>query len=234
MKRVEISGGYQFACRRIGSGFPVVFCSSVGSAGSNWYETIEHVKEPITGLLYNRARILPSDPRPEPKTLGYRQRADELGRLLDALDFPRPAINVGHSIGALYGRLFASQNPDQVAGFVLVDSSLEGQRPFPGGRLINDGLEPPDTELGARELQGLTPPLVPAAVVSQRPGNWEEQIYHYPPGSAELWSANQRRLVAMLGAEHYVSTHSGHNLPDEDPELVAEAIDGIVRQTREV
>jgi pimeloyl-ACP methyl ester carboxylesterase len=47
----------------------------------------------------------------------------ELKALLDATGEPGPYIHVGHSLGGIYGRVFAAEFPDDVVGLGLVDAS---------------------------------------------------------------------------------------------------------------
>jgi pimeloyl-ACP methyl ester carboxylesterase len=206
----------------------------MGGHGSVWYETLEYVAEPVEALVYNRAGIGASDLRPEPKTLGYLARAEELGRLVDAIGFATPAVFVGHSIGGLIVRLFASMRPTDVAGLVLVECSLDGLRLLPTDTTTQeDGAELLDAALGERELLCCEAPDVPAAVVSRRPGVWPDQVYYDTPGTTERWTANQWRLVDELHAEHYVSEFAGHMITEEDPQLIARAVDEVVRKARD-
>jgi pimeloyl-ACP methyl ester carboxylesterase len=59
--------------------------------------------------------------------------ADELHDLLEAAGVPGPYLPlVGHSIGGIIGRQFASRYPGDVCGLVRIDSSHEGQLRRPG------------------------------------------------------------------------------------------------------
>jgi pimeloyl-ACP methyl ester carboxylesterase len=64
-----------------------------------------------------------SDPVPMPRTA--RDIADDLHTLLQAASIPGPYVLVGHSLGGLIVRLYASIYPDEVGGLVLVDASQE-------------------------------------------------------------------------------------------------------------
>ena len=68
---------------------------------------------------------------------------------------------------------------------------------------------------------------VPAVVVTRQPGNWPDQRYLDEPGLEERWQGNQRRLAAELDAEQLWSVAGGHLLTQEDPELVARAVDRV-------
>src|SRR5690606_11979236 len=69
---------------------------------------------------YDRAGYGWSDAGPLPRT--GRQITDELHRLLLAAGEDPPYILVGHSLGGLYARLYATRFRSEVAGLVLVDS----------------------------------------------------------------------------------------------------------------
>jgi pimeloyl-ACP methyl ester carboxylesterase len=159
--RIDVDG-YHLAYRRGGAdtGTPVIFISSLGTPGSDWFETIEHVGEPIEWLVYNRASIGSSDQRPEPATHGYRVRTDELAQLVNTLGFPTPAVIVGHSIGALIARDLATTQPVMVMvmvmGLVLVESSFDGLTPTPTDEpfQIYDGQELLDAERRSPPARG--------------------------------------------------------------------------------
>ena len=65
--------------------------------------------------------------------------------------------------------------------------------------------------------------------VDQRPGSWPDK----DPEFAQLWHANQKHLVALYGARHILSEAGGHLLTEEDPALIAHAVDWVVRRARE-
>lgn len=67
-----------------------------------------------------------SEPVPQPRTI--RDIVDDLHAVLEAYDVPGPYVLVGHSMGGLSMRLFASTYPDRVVGIVLVDATPEGAR----------------------------------------------------------------------------------------------------------
>ena len=75
--------------------------------------------------IYDRAGLGWSDPGPGPQT--GRQIAFEPHTLLQRAGIKGPFVLVGHSLGGLYVRLYASQYPEDVAGVVLVDSVHEDQ-----------------------------------------------------------------------------------------------------------
>ena len=70
---------------------------------------------------YDRAGIMWSEPGAEPRDA--HRVADELNALLEASAESPPYVMVGHSLGGLFQRVYDSRHPDEVAGFVFVDSS---------------------------------------------------------------------------------------------------------------
>jgi pimeloyl-ACP methyl ester carboxylesterase len=70
-------------------------------------------------------RFVPSrsDPAPMPRTA--RDIVGDLHLLLRAASVPGSYVLVGHSLGGLTVRLYASLYPDEVGGLVLVDASQE-------------------------------------------------------------------------------------------------------------
>lgn len=65
-----------------------------------------------------------SDPAPQPRTTA--DAVADLHALLTAAQVPGPYVLVGHSLGGLVVRLYASTYPDEVVGLVLVDALPEG------------------------------------------------------------------------------------------------------------
>jgi pimeloyl-ACP methyl ester carboxylesterase len=239
VNRVDV-GGYTLGYRRWSAGYPVVFVSALGTRGSDWAATVYHMTEPVDAFTYNRAGIGGSDARPDRGPHGPRALADELQQILTALDVPRPAVFVGHSVGAHVVRVYAADHPGEVSGIVLVDPSFDDLVLLPGDDQVwsDGGLDTRstliDAQLCAAELRDAPPlPRVPAAVVSRTSGRWYEPHLCDTPGLTERWDANQRRLAQLLGARHYTSVDSDHLITEEDPELVAQAVDEVVRQVRE-
>lgn len=66
-----------------------------------------------------------SDPAMTPRT--GQDVVTDLHALLEAADVPGPYVLVGHSLGGIFVRQYASAHPDEVVGLVLVDPSHEDQ-----------------------------------------------------------------------------------------------------------
>ncbi len=130
--RVDIGGGTALHLLAMGEGEPlVVLDAALGGTSLSWTRIQPEIAARTGVLAYDRAGFGWSDPSPFPRTAEL--MADELSRLLSRCTDTRPFVLVGHSYGALVAQLYASLNPDQVAGLVLVDPALpeEWSEPSP-------------------------------------------------------------------------------------------------------
>jgi pimeloyl-ACP methyl ester carboxylesterase len=119
-------GPHDIDINRYGDGTPtVVILPGYGCAASEWQPMAAEIAETTSVLTYDRPPYGSTGPARDDRTPD--QIAAELAALLDALAIDEPVVLVGHSAGGRYARRFAAQQPDRVAGMVLVDSSHEGQ-----------------------------------------------------------------------------------------------------------
>jgi pimeloyl-ACP methyl ester carboxylesterase len=204
--------------------------------------------EQAASFLYSR-----SDPVPMPRTA--RDIADDLHTLLQAASIPGPYVLVGHSLGGLIVRLYASIYPDEVGGLVLVDASQEDTEaqvravltPAQWERLEQlqqAALERyPDYELvdfaassvQMRQARTDTPlrPM-PLAVLSR--GNSDDAPFPDWPVEAfePMWRALQDDLARLVpNARLTIARQSGHYIQQEQPALVIEAIRQVVMGIQE-
>lgn len=233
-KKVDV-GGYRLHFVQKGDGRPtVVFDSGLGDTHEVWKEVWPAVARRHRVFLYDRAGLGRSEPAPGPRTSD--RMADELHRLLQRAKARPPYILVGHSLGGLNVRLYASRHPAEVAGLVLVDATPVG---FPVW-FENSGV--PRTKMGtllsvspgaarlefeslqesAEQVRGAPPPEgIPVIVVSSaRPEETES--------FRETWRKMQHEMARRLGAsQHRVSDSADHYIQYGAPELIIEAIDRI-------
>lgn len=112
--------------RCAGEGAPTVLLE--GGYGANslaWGKVKAAVGERYRVCSYDRAGAGFSDPGPLPRDGASIAR--DLDEALRAANIAGPFVLVGHSAGALYMRLFSNLRPDEIAGMVLADPSVEHQ-----------------------------------------------------------------------------------------------------------
>lgn len=106
-----------------GEGSPTVILEAGRSVGGSqdWTEVQPGIAEVTRVCSYDRAGILWSEPREEPRDA--HRIVDELHGLLQAAGERPPWVMVGHSLGGLLIRVYDQRHPGEAAGFVLVDAS---------------------------------------------------------------------------------------------------------------
>lgn len=145
-------GGFRLNIHCAGAGEPaVILDSGLGIPAMGW-DLVQPGVEKFTRVCsYDRAGYGWSDPGRLPRT--SRQIAQELHVLLENAGPPPPYILVGHSFGGFNVRVFNSLYPNEVAGIVLVDPSLEdASEPTDAAAAKRDNAE---TLLFARVYPGL-------------------------------------------------------------------------------
>jgi len=107
----------------MGRGSPtVVLEAGLDIDGSQtWAPVQSRIAETTRVCSYDRAGILWSEPRAEPRDAN--RIADELHGVLQAAGGAPPYVQVGHSLGGLLVRVYTQRFPAEVAGVVLVDAS---------------------------------------------------------------------------------------------------------------
>jgi pimeloyl-ACP methyl ester carboxylesterase len=119
-------GGYRLRIEREGKGSPtVVMDAGLCQVMKTWDRVVPEIAKFAQVVVYDRAGLGGSDLGPRPRT--SQQNVNELHALLSNAGIPGPYVLVGHSVGGLNVRLFASQYPAEVAGVVLIDASYEEQ-----------------------------------------------------------------------------------------------------------
>ena len=107
----------------VGEGTPtVVFEADLDQYGSlSWKSVQGEIGKYTRACSYDRAGIMWSEPGPRPRD--GETIAAELKAVLENAGEEGPYLLVGHAFGGAYIRIFAGQNPDDVCGMVLVESS---------------------------------------------------------------------------------------------------------------
>jgi pimeloyl-ACP methyl ester carboxylesterase len=195
-----------------------------------------------------------SDPAPFPRTA--RDFVADLHALLRAAHIPGPYVLAGHSNSGLFSLLYASTHPRQVAGLVLIDAvhpatikrRLAMLKPLVSPeewealrqamitvlpRLIDpEGIDIWTSERQTRKALRRSP-LRPMPLVVLAHGHPDDPPPPFVEHEERLWRQLQRELAQLVpGGRLVVATESGHNIQDEQPELVLDAIRDVVLAVR--
>jgi pimeloyl-ACP methyl ester carboxylesterase len=124
----------RLVCEGPRSDAPTIWLEAGAFGGAADFAAIQQklTERDLRSCAYDRAGMGYSDPGPRPRD-GHAIVGD-LEKLIAASGEPGPFVLVGHSMAGLYIRLFAAQNPDRVAGLVLLDAALPEMIEAPGAR----------------------------------------------------------------------------------------------------
>jgi len=154
----------------VGTGSPtVVFESDLDQYGSLSWDSVQgEIGKYTRACSYDRAGIMWSEPGPRPRD-GETIAAD-LKTVLEKAGEEGPYILVGHAFGGAYIRIFAGQNPEDVCGMVLVESS----HPEMLTRYEQLGVSP---EIPDKNIR----PLILFLSHMGSPGRYKGNEYNLPP-----------------------------------------------------
>jgi pimeloyl-ACP methyl ester carboxylesterase len=248
---VDIGGRRLYlSCR--GTGGPtVVLESAEGDAAAPWFGVESAVAGFARVCSYERANTLAgaSDQAPAPRTAA--DAVADLHALLAAADVPGPYVLVGHTLGGLFARLYASLHPAQVAGLVLVDSSHEEQDARMEALLPAEvwselqervaqttPLEPLDVTASyaqMRAARAATPlrPMPLVVIADIRPPDPSAFPSHWPLNAIvqELFEL-QVDLAGLVPGAELITTGAGNYVHQVEPELVVDSIRRVVGAVR--
>jgi pimeloyl-ACP methyl ester carboxylesterase len=198
-----------------------------------------------------------SDPITQPRTTP--EVVADLHALLQAADIPGPYVLAAHSLGGLFARLYASTYPDEVVGLVLVDAYSERlESLLPPDRWaalvrLNQGFGTDEVvpipgygdveTLGwgadnavVREATVASPlrPMPLAVLAHGKPFAVPEDAQGFTSRSLEafLRAANEDLATLVPNARFFVASDSGHDIHQDQPALVTEAIRQVVAGVR--
>ncbi|HZF29681.1 MAG TPA: alpha/beta hydrolase [Gammaproteobacteria bacterium] len=218
-----------------GDGGPtVVFESGWGEPLETWGKVQPAVSRFARTVAYDRAGYGLSDAGPPPRD--GRKIATELRCALVAAGAAPPYVLVGASLGGPFVRVFAGLYPGDVASLVLVDPTNDAEG-------LERGDDPelaalPDTIAQARS--SAVPAGVPVVLIDA-PGPAE-----LPFATAEIRESRALRreeraaesrayeawLAGVPGGRLLSTERSGHNVAQEQPSLVIDAIRQVVAEGR--
>lgn len=240
-------GGYGVQVSTLGTGpYTVIFESGFGRDLNVWRNVAPAIAKSNKVVTYSRAGHGRSEARPGTPSLA--SRTDQLEQLVATAGLTPPFILVGHSYGGFLIRSYAARHPGQVAGMVFVDPSDEHQNQElrkldPAGvdsdtRLLAQFMPPKlQPELGqvqaildSGKLDLVGPlPDVPVAVLTSVQRRAKPELFLETPAAVEVWrDLHARFFRTFTSGAHVVAPHSGHNIHQEEPQLVIDAVEQVI------
>lgn len=251
-------GGYRVHLNCVGSAGPTVMI--VGSSYSfDWTLVQGPISTFARVCTYDPSGSVWSDPGPETTC---DSRVTEIHRVLHRGGIDDPVVLVGHSIGAVWARMYADRYPEEVQGVVLSDhagryrmavpSAVPSAVPFNGARVMPSQDEsllklPAATQAVHRWAASLSHqssiPLFNQCIAqldtskANRPGALGSRplvvIANGTLAGSEDYSSAQSRLLALSRrARAMVSSTTGHQAPLDDPETIIRAVRQVVDELR--
>jgi pimeloyl-ACP methyl ester carboxylesterase len=121
--------GHQMHIVCMGEGSPVVLLQAGGAAESLWWYWVQkQLAEHTRVCAYDRPGHGWSEPTSEPRDA--LTIVGELHALLEQAGTSTRYVMAGHSLGAVWTRVYAAKYPEEVIGIILVDSTFMTPREF--------------------------------------------------------------------------------------------------------
>lgn len=254
-KLVDVGGGRRLRVNCSGMKFEggptVVLESGGGNDSSVWNRVQPEVARFTRVCSYDRAGLGGSDPVPAPRTIVA--LTEDLHSLLENAKVAGPYILVGHSMGGILSRLYASYYPAEIGGMVLVDSAHEDEPDralaLIPSRTLKDILKqakPGDLEVQTAErvdngsVRALMNALnwhsdIPLIVLTQGKPYGPDMVAvpSIAPKAYQLHLALQRNLARRSPkGRQIIAKNSGHFIHQDQPELVIDAIRQLFKKVR--
>ena len=220
-----------------GEGEPaVVLEAGLNNGAASWQRVMPLLAPHLRVAAYDRAGLGGSAPAPGLVTVD--RQVDDLASVITGLA-AGPCVLAGHSWGGILVQLLAFRRPDLAAGLVLVDpghEEMESGLPlaFQWGWRVTRAVFPdelhddaPATLAAIRELRATARPFpdVPVVVLSAARG--------FPRRFRAHWTRLQAGLAAAAPqGRHVIVDGTGHNIPGDRPDIVADTILAVAAQAR--
>jgi pimeloyl-ACP methyl ester carboxylesterase len=212
-----------------GTGPSVILIGGHGETSAAWSSVRAEIDHCVTAVVFE----LPGTGRNADLAFPNPTLGDDIAKMLSSAlsnnRIPPPYILVGHSLGGLYALSFQHNYPEPVAALVLLDATTQFEPP---GVFVPKTPPPPGSASAAAEagisatsvsLQGqsIVGPLLVLAATDHADTQEREA----------LWLKVQERAAALSPASHLIVVKSGHDIQIEHPDLVANAILNVMKES---
>jgi len=226
----------------------VVLESGLGDSSLVWNAVLPEVARFARACAYDRLGLGASGAAPLENSMA--QMTSRLRAVLEQVGPKESLVLVGHSLGGLLARLYASEYPAEVAGLVLVDAASEDAAeiwsllPVEGRKNVRAGFDTSAERLDFEAFQaGMArvralgkaaggQPLVERPLIVLT-GTKQEAVQVTPQVDArvfEVWLDLQAEMVKLSGnSVQFVTQESGHYVQVDQPGLVVAAVREVVR-----
>ena len=157
---VDVGGrSLRLVCEGPASDQPVIWMEAGAFSGAADFAALQQklTARGLRSCAYDRAGMGYSDVGPAPGDGDA--IVGDLERLMARSGEPGPFILMGHSMAGLYLRQFATANPDQVAGLVLIDAVTPEMIALPGAEVFVDRMTTLARLASVAGTLGLTKPF---------------------------------------------------------------------------
>ena len=236
------------SCSGAGSGPVVVLIAGGNFSTDVWHSVQQTLSASARVCSLDRAGVGRSDPAPRQQTAD--EIVEDVYAALRRTEENPPYVLVGHSVGGIYARRFATRHAGTVGGVILVDSAHEEQI----WRLAAIAPALVDAEYGstwrdptARRAMGFLADGETLEWRTQAPLVILEQGKPLPerpelgltkaviPQVTALWRSLQRDLASRSPAgELRTAQRSGHFIQTDEPELVVQAVRDVLARLQPV
>jgi len=238
--RIEVDG-YTIRALCTDGARQVVLRHGDGSSAETWRPVLERLDGSVGACAFDRRGSGESVPAPDPR--GWYELVDELRRIHLALGFERDYVLVAHSLGGLYARAFAVDRPTDLAGLLLVEPAHEDMpdrlrtgMPRDAWDMWTAALAEPNSDgvtersVGRRARRSRLPDI-PVTVISaalRRDGDgWDARFVN--EAARQLHASILRGVTS---GRHIPAERSGHDVQLDQPSLVADEIQRVLRSAK--
>jgi pimeloyl-ACP methyl ester carboxylesterase len=250
-------GGHNLYIECYGEGNPTVILEhGLGTGVNTWYRIIPHIAAETRVCAYDRMNSGNSDVIIAPRTMN--QAADELHTLLRAAKIGGPYVLAGHSLGGPFVLVYADRYSEDIAGIALIDSTHPDQEarwlaalPMPSPNETEalksaryDLMHPlPQAEgidwkgmlervRAVKSVGGI--PLVVLVSYDPEKSGWPGLPPEVAANLNKVWlDVHQEYTGLSTNGSLVIASKSGHFIQNDEPQLVIDAILGLVDKARQ-